>query len=148
MKNLFLKFSLVIAVVFTLVSCDKDEKVGADALPVAASTFIKEYFPTATILFTEKETELGGYEFDVVLSNGVEISFDENGTWKSVEARIDANALPNTDFILPAIVDYVTTNHKSVFINGIEKEQNGFDVELTNGLDLVFDKDGKFVRID
>jgi len=49
---------------------------------------------------------------------------------------------------LPAIVSYVTNNYPSVGINGIEREMNGFDIELTNDIDLVFNSEGGFVRED
>ena len=76
------------------------------------------------------------------LGSSVGINFDDAGLWQVVEMRIDTQAFPTTAFILPPIVQYVTENYTSVSINGIDKELNGFDVELTNDIDLVFDKDG------
>lgn len=33
-------------------------------------------------------------------------------------------------------------------IVGIEKERRGYDVELSNGVEMKFDRDGKFMRYD
>lgn len=82
------------------------------------------------------------------LNNGVDIKFDQVGNWLDVEARNDREALPNTSFILPAIVSYVNSSYPSVGINGIDREPNGFDVELTNDVDLIFDSQGNFIRED
>ena len=33
-------------------------------------------------------------------------------------------------------------------IVGIEKERRGYDVKLSNGVEMKFDRDGKFIRYD
>jgi uncharacterized lipoprotein YehR (DUF1307 family) len=149
MKNLVSKAILALAVIFTMTSCDKDDVlISNDELPTESKTFVTEYFGSAKIISTIKDKEGVTFEYEVKLDNGVDVKFDAAGLWQDVEARNDREVLPNTSFILPAIADYVTTNYTSVGINGIEREVNGFDVELTNDVDLVFDKDGKFIRID
>lgn len=150
MKNLFSKAILAVAVAFTMTSCDKDEVlIPNEELPTTSKSFVTEYFGSAKIISTIKDKEgISNFEYEVKLDNGVDINFDNSGLWQDVEMRSDRDALPNTSFILPAIVDYVTANYASVGINGIEREVNGFDIELTNDVDLVFDKDGKFIRID
>lgn len=150
MKNLLGRFGLVLAVVFTMTSCDKDdEKISIDELPAVSSSFINEYFSPAKITSVVKDLEgQSTFEYEVKLDNGVDIKFDSQGLWQDVEARNDKTTLPTTAFILPSIVQYVTSNYPTVGINGIERELNGFDVELTNDIDLEFDKEGNFVRID
>lgn len=150
MKNLFSKIALVSAVVFTMTSCDKDDQlISSEELPTVSKTFVNEYFGSAKIISTVKDKEgMSSYEYEVKLDNGVDIKFDNAGLWQDVEMRNDTQALPNTAFILPAIVEYVATNYASAGINGIDRELNGFDVELTNDVDLVFDKEGNFIRID
>ena len=149
MKNLFSKAILAVAVVFAMTSCDKDDDlISSDELPTVSKSFVSEYFGTAKIISTIKDKEGASFEYEVKLDNGVDINFDDAGLWQDVEMRNDTQALPTTAFILPAIVQYVTENYATVGINGIDRELNGFDVELTNDIDLVFDKDGKFVRKD
>lgn len=149
MKNLITKAILAVAVVFTMASCDKyEELISTEELPVVSKTFIGEYFESAKIISTIKDTENSGLEYEVKLDNGVDINFDSEGLWQEVEARNDKAALPNTAFILPSIVEYVTVNYPTVGINGIDREVNGFDIELTNDVDLEFDREGNFVRID
>lgn len=150
MKSLLVKMVLMLGVVFTMASCDKDEeRIAIDELPAVSQSFISQYFANAKITSTIKDKESAArVEYEVKLDNGVAITFDEAGNWLDVEARNDREALPSTGFILPAIVSYVTNNYPSVGINGIEREMNGFDIELTNDIDLVFNSEGGFVRED
>lgn len=149
MKKIVLTVFALIAVAFVFTACDKDEQViPNEQLPEAATAFVNEYFAGAKIISSIKDKEGSTHEYEVKLDNGVDIKFDNNGNWLDVEARNDTQALPNTGFILSSIVSYVSQHYASAAINGIEKKPNGFDVELTNDMDLVFDVDGVFVRVD
>ena len=53
-----------------------------------------------------------------------------------------------TAAIPSAIVNYVNAKHPNTFIISINKDRREYDVELRNGLDLVFAKDGTFKRYD
>lgn len=148
MNKRLIKVALLSAIACVAVSCDKEELISTDNLPVTANTFLNAHFNAAEVLSVSREKEmLSGAEYEVLLNNGVEVKFDKNGNWTEVEARKDTEALP-TSFILVPIVDYVEEHYGDAGINSIDKEKNGFDIELTNGLDLIFDTEGEFVRID
>ena len=148
MNKQMMRAALLGAIVLGTVSCDKEELIGTENLPSAANTFLNEHFEGVKVLSVTREKEaLSSAEYEVLLNNGVEIKFDKNGNWDEVEARENTAALP-TSFVLTPIVTYVQTNYEDAGINSIDKEKNGYDVELTNGLDLVFDTAGEFVRID
>ena len=148
MNNRLINIFVLCAVACLAVACEKEEIIGVDKLPSAATTFLNEHFNAVEVLSVTREKEpLSSTEYEALLDNGVEVKFDKNGNWTEVEARKDTDALPMS-FIMTPIVDYVTENYNDAGINGIDKEKNGFDIELTNGLDLVFDNDGQFVRID
>lgn len=149
MKKLLLSLVVLFSVTALFVSCDDKETVVAEGeLPQTAKTFLNANFNGVKILSVVEEKEgLTGKEYDVLLDNGIEIKFDKNGDWLDIEAQNNANAIP--DNVVPkAILDYVKANYQNAGINSLEKERHGFDVELTNGLDLEFDKDGKFIRIN
>lgn len=148
MKSIILKLTLLFAVSFFVMSCDKDELIDVNNLPAVANTFLKDHFKDVRVLSVTRENDpLTGSEYEVLLDNGIEVKFDKNGNWTEVEARANTAAIPTT-FILESIVNYVKETYPTAGINGIDKEKNGYDVELTNGLELVFDNEGKFVRID
>ena len=53
------------------------------------------------------------------------------------------------DAIIPtSILDYVTNQYSELFIVHIDKERTGYEVELNNGYELVFNKNGEFVRLE
>ena len=54
----------------------------------------------------------------------------------------------STCFLLTAMANYVATNFPVVNIIEVNKERSKFEVELNNGVDLVFDKNGNFLRYD
>ena len=148
MNKRIISAALLGAVMFGTTSCDKEELISTENLPAAANTFLNEHFDSVKVLSVIREKEaLSSAEYEVLLNNGVEIKFDKNGNWDEVEARDNTDALP-TSFILTPIVTYVQANYEDAGINSIDKEKVGFDVELTNGLDLVFNTAGEFVRID
>ena len=148
MKKLLLSISLVLSIALLTMSCDKETVVTENDLPTTASQFINSNFNGVKILSVVEEKEgLSGKEYEVLLDNGIEIKFDKNGNWLDIDAVNDSSVLP--DNLIPAsILSYVKENYPNSGINSIEKENYGYDIELTNGLDLVFDKEGKFVRID
>lgn len=148
MKKILLKLSILCTLAFLVISCDKDEVVAASSLPVSANTFLSDNFNGVQILSVVREKNtLTGTEYEVLLNNGVEVKFDKNGNWDEVEARDDNAGIP-TSFISPKIVSYVTTNYAPALIHSIDKEKSIYEVELTNGLDLIFDLNGDFIRID
>ncbi|MGO3194433.1 MAG: PepSY-like domain-containing protein [Sphingobacterium sp.] len=146
LKNL----SVAMLMVTVLASCDKDDNeeiIKTEDLPATGQSFLKEHFGDQKIISVEKENEGSeGIEYEARLDNGVVVKFDKDGVWK--EADAPANLYLPTAFILPTIVNYVGTEYPDAGINDIDKERAGFDVELTSGLDLVFNLDGDFVRID
>lgn len=134
-------------VVIGVSSCDKDKVIQPEDIPAAATAFLATYFPDATITQAKKDRDgLLGKEYEVYLNNGTKVDFDKNGNWIEVDGS-ENTPIP-TGFILESIVTYVVDNYPNADISAISKERNGFDVELTNGLDLEFDSNGGFLRID
>ena len=121
--------------------------VNSSTLPAAAKTLISTHFPAATIRLVEKKNSAStnGTIYDVSLSNGFEIDFDINGNW----TEIDGGTLAIPNALIPAkIATYVTANYPNLFITQIDNEKTYTDVELSNDVELVFDTQGNFLRID
>jgi len=120
----------------------QDEK----KLPTEARNFITEHFPQIKISYIKIDDEfLQAKTYEAVLTNGVEIDFDSKGVWKEVDTKreqVPAAIIPTS------IRNYVSTNFSSNIITKIERERNGFEVELDNDLTLEFDNNGTLKRID
>lgn len=118
----------------------------ASVLPAAAHTILKNNFK-AKVSHIKIDKDFGRItEYDVVLTDGTEISFDSKGNWKDVEVGVNA-AVPAA-FVPAAISAYVKANQNNAKIVGIEKHRSGYDVELSNGVDMKFNSEGKFLRYD
>ncbi len=124
-----------------------DEDIAPGDLPADVLDFIATYFPGTTIEEAERENN-GNYEIE--LSNDVEIIFDADGTFLG-RADDDDNDDKDDDDIevseLPQVIlDYIATNYPNNTIIEAEREDdNAFEVTLNNGVELEFDPDGTFL---
>lgn len=117
-----------------------------NVLPKAAKTVLAQNFK-AGVSVVKLDKDFGHVrEYEVVLTDGTEISFDRDGNWENVEVNIN-KSVPSG--IVPnAISSYVKQNQPKQKIVGIEKERGGYEVALSNGIEMKFDKSGQFVKYD
>lgn len=142
------KILLMMVMLISMFPLSAREKYSHDVsvLPTAAQTTIKNNFK-AEVSHIKIDKDFGHVsEYDVVLTDGSEITFDKAGNWKDVEVRGTAS-VPNA-FIPAAISTYVKQTQKNVTITGIEKKKSGYEVELSNGVEMKFDSNGKFIKYD
>lgn len=142
-KVIYSVFSLAFALVM-FTACDKESIVSADGLPKSAQLFITQHFPNHEVLQVVKERDDLKTTYDVYLSDGFNLDFDKNGKILGVEGT---SKLP--DSVVPEkILAYVQANYPDYFIRDWELDDRGQEVALSNGMDLKFDKNGNFLRID
>lgn len=142
------KVLLTLMMVITFSSAAFADKYVHDdsVLPPAAKSVLKKNFKSDVSL-VKIDKKLGHIsEYEVILTDGSEISFDSKGNWKDVE--VAANKSVPQGFVLQAIRDYVKKNHAGVNIIGIEKISRDIEISLSNGIDMKFSHDGKFLRYD
>lgn len=152
MKKIFLTAFIALSLLLTTTSCDSDDDnnesvINVTDLPKAADTFVTTYFPNTTYALITKQNiaDLDGSLYDVKLSNNFEIDFDANGNWIDIDGNHQAVPVA---LIPEKIQTYVTTNYPNQFVTSIDKEKTTVEVEISNNLDLVFDLQGNFLRID
>lgn len=142
------KILLMIVMMVGVLSVSARDKYSHDVsiLPTAAQTTIKNNFK-AEVSHIKVDKDFGhATEYDVVLTDGSEIAFDKAGNWKDVEVR--GNGSVPTAFVPAAISSYVKKTQKNVTITGIEKKRSGYEVELSNGIEMKFDSNGNFIKYD
>jgi uncharacterized protein YuzE len=128
------------------VTCLADDKIiPVEQLPASAKTFVKKYFPQATIEYATKDTEFMGTTYEVRLSDGTEVDFDKKGNWDNVDCK--TKAVP-ASLVPAAIAQYVKAHYPNTVIVKIDKERGGYEIELSNDLDLKFNSKGKLIGID
>ena len=145
MKKLIITLGLLLGLNATMLAadtCSNDESI----LPQQARTLISDNFQSK-ISVIEVEKKKGNInEYEVVLSDGTEIIFDENGNMESIETP-RAESVPSV-FIPQKISDYIAKNYSSARVVGIDKESYGYEVDLSNGIGLQFNVQGDFIRFD
>lgn len=143
MKKL-LSILAMLAIVFTA-SADTYSR-DVNVLPQKAKTVLAKNFSSqvSVIKLDHKHNHVSEYE--VILNDGSEITFDSKGNWKEVEVN-KASSVPSV-FVLSEISKYVSQNYRDARIVGVEKDRKGYEVQLSIGQDLKFDRQGRFLRLD
>ena len=91
------------------------------------------------------EVELLGKKYDVIFTNGEKIEFDSKGQWTDIECKqsqVPAALVP------AAIAAFVKKNYPQAAILKIERDRKTYEVELSNRLELKFDKSFRLIDID
>ena len=126
--------------------CHADDRiVPVDQLPANAKVFIQENFPDASISYAVLDKEFSGKRYEVRLNNNVEIDFDKKGNWIKVNCK--GFAVPAA-IIPPMISEYVNANFPGTSVTKIDKERKNWEIKLSNGLDLKFNKSFKCIGVD
>lgn len=144
MKKLVLTLSVFFAAIG--VACaDVDRPIEVDKLPDAAQKFLKQYFPDANVSLAKVDVELVYKEYDVLLTDGTRVDFNNSGEWIGVDCKF---ATVPEGIVPRQIVDYVAKNYPNANILRIERDRHTYEVSLSNRLELTFDKKFKIVDID
>ena len=138
------KLSLIFAIFFGVLSVSaRNYTHDINVLPEQAHAIIAENF-NSEISHIKIGKEFGQIRaYDVVMTDGSKISFDKHGNWKEVEVG-GSKAVPAALIPRP-IKTFVKDNQNAVKVTGIEKNNYGYDVELSNGMDAKFTEKGKFI---
>lgn len=135
-------FLMALLCLFVSVAAFADDKpIPVDQLPAEAKTFVQTNFPEAKIIYAEKDWN----SYECRLNDGTKIEFNKKGTWKKVDRNL--TAVP-TALVPEPIHQYVTTNFPGCVITKIDKERYGYDIELSNDIDLKFNYQGVLIGMD
>ena len=141
---------LMIAICF-MVSCNmvvnasNDKPISVNELPVKAQTLLNNHFSNQKIMLATIETGVISRSYDVVLQNGTKLEFDKKGNLTEVDCK--QGTVP--DLLIPqAIKNFLKDNYAKQSVKKIEINKNEYEVELTTGLDLTFNKHFQLIDID
>ncbi|WP_407927899.1 PepSY-like domain-containing protein [Campylobacter molothri] len=133
MKLFFLIF---ICISFTRLNADII--MSPDNLPDNIKTFIKKNF-NASIGIVQKDRN----SYEVYLSNGLELEFESDGTWKEIESKLDPfdfNFLPSN------IIDIIKNKFPNIKAREIERKINYYKIKLSNGIKIYIDFNGTILH--
>ena len=109
------------------------------------NTFVGTYFPQVGI----RKVERDGNKYEVKLTDNTDIDFNLSFEWKKIDCD-ESNVYGSvpTELVPVQITDYVTANFPGKHIDSIEKKYNGWEIELSNGLEITFDSNFNVTEID
>jgi Putative beta-lactamase-inhibitor-like, PepSY-like len=149
MKATFANIAFVCSICLTLaanVTAQNKATLSQNQLPASAQAFIQKHFPSQKISYVLVDKDFLTTTFDVMLTNGHELEFSKNGDWKEIDTKksaIPANIIPVT------IANYLRQHiDPSLAVNHIKRNSKGYELELSNKLELEFNAKGKLIGYD
>lgn len=136
---------MALATTFFIPSAAQAQEVtiSQQQLPAAVTKFVRTHFSGTTISNITREPKMRGVEYDLVLSDGTKMEF-KNNRLQEIESP---SRIPNS--IIPAsILNYVNRNYASSYIKEWNLDSRKQKVELNNGVELEFNRQGRFLRVD
>lgn len=123
----------------------KDKPISVSQLPVAAQQLLKKHFAGKKVALAKMESGLFYTDYDVIFTNGDKIEFNGKGEWTEVKCK--SAAVPAG--IVPArIAAYVRQNYPDNRILKIEKDDDEYEVNLSSGIEITFNRDFLVIDID
>lgn len=148
MKKLFLTLVLVLTSGSLLFAQQtKTAKPDSQELHADIHTFLNQYFPNDAV--KTYKLNWNGPEisaFDLMLNSGTEVVFNRDGKWIEIDMAMKSE-VPNGIAPDPVSI-YIKNHHPHVYITEIQKEHTGYEISLSNGVDLNFSETGEYLGID
>lgn len=124
---------------------DNDKPVNVTQLPATAQQTIKKHFAKKKVALAKQETGLFEKSYEVIFNNGEKVEFDRNGNWTEIDCKM--SSVPAA--LVPAkISQYVKATYPGATILKLEKDNNRYEVDLSNRLEVTFNKYFLVVDID
>ena len=146
MKKILLMAAMLCAGIVTAQADNRERPIGLEQLPANAQQFLSTHFKDLTLAFAVEDPKFIGSEYEVTYTDRTEVDFATNGEWSSVECRY--NAVP-ASIVPKQIADFVAkSNYPGQYVRKIERNAYTWEIELSNGLEIKFDKQFKVIGYD
>lgn len=140
-----MKYFLGLTMMFAFIGLNAQERyLTVSEYPNKITSFITSHFSKSEIISIKEEKEIRKTEYEVKLNSMEELEFDEDFTIKKIESK---TGLPNS-VLSDKVISYVAENYANKKIVEWKRKRKTDEIELDNDLELVFDKEGNFLRVD
>ncbi|TKX31204.1 PepSY-like domain-containing protein [Campylobacter aviculae] len=129
-------FLIPLFIYFTYLNADII--ISPDSLPSISKEFIEKNFK-APIGIVQRDKN----SYEVYLSDGIEIEFEIDGTWKEIESKLNPFEF---DFLPSNISNIIKNQFPNVKAREIERKINHYKIKLTNGLKIYIDFNGTILH--
>lgn len=127
-------------------AADRERPTTVDKLPAAAQQFLKTHFNALQVAYAVEDPGIFGSEYEVVYTDRTQVDFESNGEWSSVERKYEA--VPEA--IVPEQIRryFAQINLPNAYIAKIERNKYTWEVELSDGTEVKFDREFRAIEID
>ena len=138
------KYFFILVSLLILSSCEKETILTTAKIPTEITNYTNTHFPDYPIIQVKKEVDGSKLTYEVKLTGAYELEFNRKKEVVEIEGVM---ALPNS--VIPfKLLQYVNSNYPDNFITEWDLEKRKQEITLDNDLQLEFDLDGNFIRID
>lgn len=130
-------------------SATDDKPIEFSQLPKEAQAFVTTHFSQAQIAFAKMDRDLFSRDYEVIFTDGSQLSFNSKGQWTKVSCEKSSTFTVPSAIIPQAIADKVKSKWPASRITEIEKSERGrIDISLDNRMELTFDAHFNIVEYD
>ena len=122
-----------------------DYPIKYDELPDEAKAFIAKNFAKEEVSHVTLDKGILNDEYSVIFISGTKLEFSEDGKWTEIDCRY--SSVPN-HLIPEKIREYVAENYPKNQITELKRDYNEWEVKITGGFELTFNKDMHLIDID
>ena len=122
-----------------------DKPINVNELPAKAQTLLSKHFKGQKVMLATIESGVVSRSYDVVLRNGTKLEFDKKGNLTEIDCK---QGFVPSQLIPQPIKNYLKENYRGETVRKIELNKKEYEVELTNGIDLTFNKHFQLIDID
>lgn len=122
-----------------------DKPINVNELPAKAQTLLSKHFKGQKVMLATIESGVVSRNYDVVLRNGTKLEFDKKGDLTEIDCK---QGIVPSQLIPQPIKNYLKENYRGEAVRKIEWNKKEYEVELTNGIDLTFNKHFQLIDID
>ncbi len=145
MKTMKMMMTAVMLMIASTACTGQDKVITEKELPASAQKLMKEQFADKQVAIVQKDRDGLRTSYDVVYSDGTKLEFDSKGEWTEIDSK--PQTVPSA-LVPREITDYVVKTYPNVRIVQIERDKRGYETDLSNGLEVRFNKQFKVVEID
>ena len=134
-----------------MVSCNmvanagNNKPISVNALPAKVQTLLSQHFNGQKVMLATIESGVVSRSYDVVLRNGTKLEFDKKGNLTEIDCK---QGIVPSQLIPQPIKNYLKENYPAQAVKKIEMNKKEYEVELTNRIDLTFNKHFQLIDID
>lgn len=133
-----LKVKILSIIQILFIYLNADIIISAENLPPIAKEFLQNHF-NAPIGIVQKDKN----SYEVYLSDGTELEFNIDGTWKKIENK----ALPfKLDFLPKNLANIIVNEFPELKSREIERKINHYKIKFNNGIKILIDFNGTILH--